>query len=135
MVRRCWVNFQCRGVLLIWIIVWQGPIALAVGAGRGCLDIFVSSIFSLFFLSLRKTARNRLNYRLRKTVKPKATSQPTQCRETWFYGLLLFSLYSFSRCTVYCVWIRDGDGWRKGGWEDRGAWGGGHIEKKTVWYG
>ena len=32
-VRRCWVNFQCRGVLLIWIIVGQGPIALAVGAG------------------------------------------------------------------------------------------------------
>ena len=32
-VRWCWVNFQCRGVLLIWIIVGQGPIALAVGAG------------------------------------------------------------------------------------------------------
>ena len=39
-VRRCWVNFQCRGVLLIWIIVGQGPVALAVGAGGGCLDIF-----------------------------------------------------------------------------------------------
>ena len=36
----CWVNFQCRGVLLLWIIVGQGPIALAVGAGGGCLDIF-----------------------------------------------------------------------------------------------
>ena len=24
----------------IWIIVGQGPTALAVGAGRGCLDIF-----------------------------------------------------------------------------------------------
>ena len=24
----------------IWIIAGQGPIALAVGAGRGCLDIF-----------------------------------------------------------------------------------------------
>ena len=35
-VRWCWVNFQCRGVLLIWIIVGQGPIALAVGAGGGC---------------------------------------------------------------------------------------------------
>ena len=31
------VNLQCRGVLLIWIIVGQGPIALAVGAGGGCL--------------------------------------------------------------------------------------------------
>ena len=52
MVRRCWVNFQCRGVLLIWIIEGQGPIALAVGAGGGCLDIFLSSITSLFFLPL-----------------------------------------------------------------------------------
>ena len=34
-----WVNFQGRSVLLIWIIVWQGPVALAVGAGGGCLDI------------------------------------------------------------------------------------------------
>ena len=24
----------------IWMIVGQGPIVLAVGAGRGCLDIF-----------------------------------------------------------------------------------------------
>ena len=48
-VRRCWVNFQCWGVLLIWIIVGQGPIVLAVGAGGGCLDIFLSSIISLFF--------------------------------------------------------------------------------------
>ena len=51
-VRRCWVNFQCRGVLLIWITVGQGPIVLAVGAGGGCLDIFLSSTTSLFFLSL-----------------------------------------------------------------------------------
>ena len=41
----------CRGVLLIWIIVGQGPIALAVGAGGGCLDIFfLSSIFFFFFI-------------------------------------------------------------------------------------
>ena len=25
----------------IWIIVGQGPTALAVGAGGGCLDIFI----------------------------------------------------------------------------------------------
>ena len=53
MVRRCWLNFQCRGILLIWISVGQGPIALAVGAGGGCLDIFarLSHLFS-FSLSL-----------------------------------------------------------------------------------
>ena len=52
MVRRCWVIFQCRGVLLIWIIVGQGPVALVVGAGGGCLDIFLSSVLSLLFLPL-----------------------------------------------------------------------------------
>ena len=52
MVRRCWVNFQCRGVLLILIVVGHGPTALAVAAGVGCLDIFLSSITSLFFLPL-----------------------------------------------------------------------------------
>ena len=36
-----------RGVLLIWIMVGQGPTALAVGAGGGCLDIF-----SLVYASL-----------------------------------------------------------------------------------
>ena len=48
-------NLQCRGVLLIWIIVWQGPTELAVGAGGGCLDIFFSrlSFLSAFSLSLR----------------------------------------------------------------------------------
>ena len=38
-VRGCWVNFQSRGVLLIWIGVGQWPTALAVAAGGGCLDI------------------------------------------------------------------------------------------------
>ena len=52
-VRWCWVNFQCQGVILIWSIVGQGPIALAVGAGGGCLHIFfLSSNISLFFLPL-----------------------------------------------------------------------------------
>ena len=51
-VRKCWVNFQCQGVLLIWITVGQWLIVLAVGAGGGYLDFFLSSIISLFFLPL-----------------------------------------------------------------------------------
>ena len=57
-VRWSWVNFQCRGVLLVWIRVGQGPIrvgqrptALAVGAGGGCLDIY-SRLSFLCTLSL-----------------------------------------------------------------------------------
>ena len=37
----------------ILIIVGQGPTALAVGVGGGCLDLFfISSIISLFLLPL-----------------------------------------------------------------------------------
>ena len=36
----------------IWMIVWHGPIVLAVGAGGGCLEFLLSSIFSLLFLPL-----------------------------------------------------------------------------------
>ena len=51
MVRWCWVNFQCRGVLLILIIVGQGPTVLTIGAGEGCLDIF-TLVYHLFSFSL-----------------------------------------------------------------------------------
>ena len=51
-VRWSWVNFQCRGVLVVWIRVGQGPTALAVGAGGGCLDIFTLVYPSLLFLPL-----------------------------------------------------------------------------------
>ena len=40
------------GVLLIWNIVGQGPIAIAVGVGGGCLDIFFSHLSLLFSFSL-----------------------------------------------------------------------------------
>ena len=35
----------------IWMIVGQGPIALAVGAGGGCLDIF-TLLYPFFSFSL-----------------------------------------------------------------------------------
>ena len=56
-VRWCWVNLQCRGVLLIWIRVGQGHTALVVGADGGCLDIFsLVYHFSLLSPSLWETA-------------------------------------------------------------------------------
>ena len=79
MVRRCWVNFQCRGVLLTWITVGQGPIVLAVGAGGGCLDIFsLTYRFSFLSLSLWETARYRLKYCL---IGPLSPQQPTTLSE------------------------------------------------------
>ena len=50
----------------IWMIVGQGPTAVAVGAGGGCLDIFVLIYpFSPLSHSLWETARYRLKYCLK----------------------------------------------------------------------
>ena len=55
-VRWCWVNFQGRGVMLVWVVVGQGGIAFAVGAGWGCLDVFVPIyLFPSFSLSGRRS--------------------------------------------------------------------------------
>ena len=62
-------------VLLIWMIVGQGPTALAVGAGRGCLNIFnLVYLFSFLSPSLWETARYRRKYCLKGPLSPK---QPT----------------------------------------------------------
>ena len=62
----------------IWITVGQGPTALTVGAGGGCLDIFTLIYpFSPFSPSVWETARHRLKYCLKRAVKPKTTNQPT----------------------------------------------------------
>ena len=59
----------------IWITVGQGPTALAVGAGGGCLDIFILIYpFSPLSPSLLGTARYRLKYCLKGPLNPK---QPT----------------------------------------------------------
>ena len=75
------------------IIVGQGPIALAVGAGGGCLDIFTLLYpFSTLSPSLWETARYRLKYCLKGPPNPKQslinqfsgiqTQEPViQCRE------------------------------------------------------
>ena len=62
----------------ILITVGQGPIALAVGAGEGGLDIF-TLIYPFFPLSpsLWETARYRLKYCLKGPLNPKPTKQPT----------------------------------------------------------
>ena len=56
-------NLPVPGHPTIWITVGQGPTALVVGAGGGCLDIFtlIYPFLSSFSLSLRK-ARYRLGF-------------------------------------------------------------------------
>ena len=60
---------------IIWIIVGQGPIALAVGADGGCLDIFtLLYLFSSLSPCLWETVLYRLKYCLKGPLNPK---QPT----------------------------------------------------------
>ena len=60
----------------VWVIVGQGLIAHAVGAGGGLFGHFYSSLsfFSSLSPSLWKTGRYRLKYCLKGPLKPK---QPT----------------------------------------------------------
>ena len=45
------MNFQCWGILLIWIIVGPEPTVLAVCAGGNCSDIFSVIYLLCYFLS------------------------------------------------------------------------------------
>ena len=60
--------------------VGQGPTALAVGAGGGCLDIFT---FIYLFSYLLETTPYRLKYCLKGSLSPKTTNQRTnvQCKQ------------------------------------------------------
>ena len=88
----------------ILITVGQGPIALAVGAGGGGLDIFTPIYpflsLSLSLSSLWETARYRLKYCLKGPLNPKPTNQPTKSypRELFYAApnAYLPSLYLYS---------------------------------------
>ena len=69
----------------ILITVGQGPTAIAVGAGGGCLNIFTLIYpFSSLSPSLWETARYRLKYCLKGPVNPKQpTKQPTEFHNSY----------------------------------------------------
>ena len=72
----------------ILITVGQWPTALAVGAGGGCLDIFILIYpFSPLSPSLWETTRYRLKYCLKGPLNPKQpTNQPKATLLFWFFG-------------------------------------------------
>ena len=62
----------------IWVIVGQGPIALAVGAGGGCLDIF-SLLYPFFSFSLSLGDGSiQTEILSQRAAKPKTINQPTK---------------------------------------------------------
>ena len=70
-------NLPVPGRPTLLVIVGQGPSALVVGAGGGCLDIFtLVYLFSPLSPSLWETVRYRLKYCPKGAVKPKTTNQP-----------------------------------------------------------
>ena len=84
----------------IWIIVEQGPTALAVGAGGSCLDIFTLIYpFSPLSPSIWETARYRLKYCL-KGHSEKTLTRPRSC-----IGLPLANAQRLSRTTTRCISI------------------------------
>ena len=81
----------------IWITVGQGPTALTVGAGGGCLDIFsLLYPFSPLSPSLWETARYRLKYCLKGSLNPKNQTK---------IGASLLSQKSHPRDLMCTLWI------------------------------
>ena len=79
----CWVDFQCRGVLLIWIVVGQGPTVLAVGTGGGLFGHFFSGLLFLSSYSLSLgDCPIQTEILSQRAVKPKSTNQATVSRMT-----------------------------------------------------
>ena len=67
----------------IWMIVGQGPIALAVSTGWGCLDIFtLLYLFSSLSPSLWETARYSLKYYLKGPLTPPPPPPPQKKKKT-----------------------------------------------------
>ena len=75
----------------IWITVGQGPTALVVGAGGGCLDVFTLIYPFLFSFSLSLGDGSILTEILsQRAVKPQTTNQPTNQLFTCVCNILMF---------------------------------------------
>ena len=82
----------------IWVTVGQGPTALSVGAGGGCLDIFTLIYpFSPLSPSLWETARYRLKYCLKGPLNPKQPTNQLHYLPTclWILNIIRLVLYIF----------------------------------------
>ena len=119
-----WVGFRCRGVLLILIVVGQGPTVFAVGAGGVVRTIL--SLLSFLFLSpaLWEAARYRLKHCLKGPLSPK---QPTN---QFFSG----SQIDWIRNFLFIFWDNTP-------WKNLNFWGGnaaisltGNSLSQELWY-
>ena len=87
----------------IWMIVGQGPTALAGGTGGGCMYIFtLLYLFSPLSPSLWKTARHRLKYCIKGPLNPKQPANPTGSHKPKCIYLLIFQ----SKCSSLKVTLQ-----------------------------
>ena len=86
----------------IWMIVGQGLIALTVGAGEGCLDIFIHLYpFSPLSPSLWETARYRLKYCLKEPLNLKQPTKVYRFSDKAHCGSIVYCRH-FSIVKRYC---------------------------------
>ena len=82
----------------IWMIVGQGPTALAIGAGGGCLDIFTLLCpFSPLSPSLWETARYRLKYCLKGPLNLNQPTNQSTCNKVLYDIYYILQLVLFAR--------------------------------------
>ena len=76
------------GCPAVWMIVGQGPIALAVGAGGVVWTFFtLLCLFSPLSLSLWETARYRLKYCLKGPLNPVQPTNQIHCIQPFIFNL------------------------------------------------
>ena len=92
----------------IWMIVGQGPIALAVGAGGGVLDIFTLFYpFSPLSPFLWETARYRLKYCLKGPLNPvRPTNHLHNSQLKIFVLILKISRPNTFHLLLWCIWSK-----------------------------
>ena len=83
----------------IWMIVGQGPIALTIGAGGGCLDIFTLLYhFSPLSPSLWEMSRYTLKYCLKWPFNPR---QPTN--QSFMSGMISTFRWWIGSLALYLI--------------------------------
>ena len=100
-VRWCWVNFQCRGVLLIWVRVGQGPT-------WGCMDIFVAPALAGRHrrASFRPSVRSSVRTFVRPSIRQHLTWVSCERNSSYSFAPIVLKLcMCFLHCMRICLWI------------------------------
>ena len=83
-------NFQCRDILLVWIIIGKEPTVLAADADGVVWTLFIPLICLFFSISL-EDGSIQIEILSQRTVKPIPTNQPiNMCKDSVNIKLFVF---------------------------------------------